>query len=272
VTEDDWEDGEREAGEDDGRRLAPPSSLAIGFLALVPLLASYEAARVAVGGRLRSTSELLLGRFLAVVSEHETALRIALVAVASAACLFHARRQQWRVTRSLMRAGVEGLVGAVLLGPVLLMLVRFLGDRVSEVALPRGLPADVPDLARMALVTGSAAWEELLFRLGVYSGLFVVARRAAGYVGAGERVASPIGDGVALVGSSLVFAAAHLDAVVGALGGGGEPFHSGLFAWRVLAGACLGLLYRWRGLGVAAWTHALFNAGLILGAGPAVLL
>jgi hypothetical protein len=168
-----------------------------------------------------------------------------------------------------MRVGVEGLVGGMLLGPVLLMLVTFLGDRVSEVALPAGLPADVPDLTRAALVFGSGAWEELCFRLGVYSMVFVLAKRTAGFLGAADGMGATIGDGVALLVSSLVFAAVHLDAFVGVLGAGGEPFHSGLFAWRAFAGVCLGVLYRWRGLGVAAWTHGLFNVGLILGAGPA---
>ena len=34
----------------------------------------------------------------------------------------------------------------------------------------------------------------------------------------------------------------------------------------------LGLLFRWRGVGVTAWTHGLFNLALLLGAGPDVFL
>ena len=249
-----------------------PSSLTLGFLALVPLLASYETARAAIGGSLRSTSELLLGHLFLVAGDFADAVRIALLASAAAACLVYARRQGWRITRSLMRTGVEGLVGAMLLGPVLLMLLTFVGDRVSEVALPRGLPPDVPDLARTALVFGAAAWEELCFRLGVYSILYLLARRLAGLLRVGERPARWTADAVALVGSALVFATGHLDVVVRFLGSGGEPFHSGLFVWRAFAGLYLGILYRWRGLGVAGWAHGLFNVGLILGAGPAVLV
>ena len=40
--------------------------------------------------------------------------------------------------------------------------------------------------------------------------------------------------------------------------------------WRLLAGILLAGLFRWRGLGVCAWAHGLFNLGLVLGAGPGV--
>lgn len=269
--EDDWEEDDELEG-DASRPLAPAGSLALGFAALLPLFASYEAARVAVGGGLRNTSELLVGRIFVFAGEHEAAARIGVLAVATMACFVFARRAGWRITRSLLRIAVEGLVAAVLLGPLLLLFVRVLGDRVSEVVLPSGLPPDVPDLARTALLFGSAAWEELCFRLGVYSIAFVLVARAMHLFGASRGLASVAGDGAAIVLSSLVFAAVHLDVVVGSLGAGGEPFHSGLFAWRLFAGLCLAVLYRWRGLGVAGWCHGLFNVGLILGAGPAVFV
>ena len=75
---------------------------------------------------------------------------------------------------------------------------------------------------------------------------------------------------LSLLGSSLAFAAFHLEACVAWLGVGGDPFEPAIFTYRVLAGMLLGLLFRWRGPGVAAWAHGLFNLGLLLGAGPDV--
>jgi membrane protease YdiL (CAAX protease family) len=77
---------------------------------------------------------------------------------------------------------------------------------------------------------------------------------------------------LAVLLSALVFAAVHLALFTQVLGPGGEPYHPGIFLWRVLAGVLLAALFRWRGPGVAAWTHALFNLALAIGAGPAVLL
>ena len=78
--------------------------------------------------------------------------------------------------------------------------------------------------------------------------------------------------GVALVGSSLEFAAAHLDGSLSWRGFGGEPWDAALFTWRALAGGVLLVLLKVRGLGVAVWTHALFNAAMLLGGGPAVFV
>jgi len=38
-----------------------------------------------------------------------------------------------------------------------------------------------------------------------------------------------------------------------------------------MAGMCLALLFRWRGLAACAWAHAFFNLALVLGAGPEAL-
>ena len=75
-----------------------------------------------------------------------------------------------------------------------------------------------------------------------------------------------------MLGSATLFAAAHLAAYTAWLGPGGEPYDASVFTWRLLAGILLGLVFRWRGPGVAAWTHGLFNLALLLGAGPDVFL
>jgi hypothetical protein len=38
-----------------------------------------------------------------------------------------------------------------------------------------------------------------------------------------------------------------------------------------LGGLALGLIFRWRGPGVAAWAHALFNVALWIGIDPDVI-
>ena len=69
----------------------------------------------------------------------------------------------------------------------------------------------------------------------------------------------------ALLVSAALFSAFHLELVQQHLGARGEPYHAGLFVWRLSAGIVLAGLFRWKGLAVAAWAHALFNLGLALG-------
>ncbi len=267
--------GARERGRrasDDGDPEEAPGRLGAGYLALVPMLAAYEWARSAVGGGVRNSSELALTRLFSPLGAWEDGARIGLLAILACVALVRVRELDLRLGRTVFVTALQGLAAAILLGPILVFLVELLGDSVAEVAFPIGRPEEVPGLPRTALVFGSSAWEELFFRLGAYSLLYLLVRRCSSFLGASDPAARWSADVVALTGSSLFFAAAHLEGCVRWLGEGGEPFHSGLFAWRAFAGVCLGVLFRWRGVGVAGWAHGLFNVALMLGAGPAVFL
>ncbi len=239
----------------------------------MPLLAAYEWASEAA--TLRNTSELVLTRALAPLGGYEDMARVAILAVLGIVALVRLRLAGEVLGRTVLRTALEGVVAAILLGPVLVLLVGLVGDSVGEIALPPARPiesADVGTLHRAALVFGASAWEEFFFRVGVYSLSYLVVLRVARFLGAPAQLSRGAAELIGLVGSSFFFAAAHLEGFVGLFGAGGEPFHSGLFAWRAFAGVCLGVLFRWRGVGVAAWTHGVFNVALLLGAGPAVFL
>jgi hypothetical protein len=255
------------AGSDPGR-----SRLAESWLALVPLLVAYEFGARASAGGARSAAELLvLAPVEAFADRADWARALALAALTIAAA-WRARRGGSALLPAVLRAGIEGALGAALLGPVLVGLLAVLPEVAPAVARASAPPAELPSLARTALAAGSGAWEEIVFRLGAYSACYLLAARALRFAGPGQRAAAAAAEVLAAAASSLVFAAFHLDRFVGRLGPGGEPFDEGAFWWRALAGLLLAVLYRWRGLGAAAWTHALFNASLVLGASPGVFL
>lgn len=92
---------------------------------------------------------------------------------------------------------------------------------------------------------GAGLHEELVFRAGLFHGgallLARVSRRPrAAWLAAG-------------VVTSVVFAAMHY------LGPMGDRFSASSFVFRLLLGAVFALLYRTRGIAVAAWTHALYD-------------
>jgi hypothetical protein len=85
------------------------------------------------------------------------------------------------------------------------------------------------------------------------AGLALLARRAFRW----SRLAS--GLFATLVGA-LVFSAFHY---VGPLG---DPLELGSFTFRAVAGVLFSGLYLTRGFGITAWTHALYDVLLVLGA------
>ncbi len=266
--EEDWDeeeqrlDGGSTAGEDSG----PGARMALGFLACIPLLAAYELALGWGAGASRSTAELCLFRFLAPLGPHVHWARMGIVAFLGVVALAWAAKNSTGVLVSLVKVVGEGIVWALIMGPVLLMLTSYLGVESVGALVPA--VAKAPSLDRALFILGTAAHEELFFRVIVYSGLYLVLRTLAGFMGAGPSTSRWSGELIGLVGSAAVFSALHLEMFTTWLGPGGEAFEAGVFLWRLLAGVMLGILLRWRGPGVAAWSHALFNLGLLLGAGP----
>jgi hypothetical protein len=240
-------------------------SLALGFLAALPLFLAYELAHVLEPGRFaRAAAESAVLRGLAPLGENLQLVRlVGLMACALGAVLWEQSQTRRGAAGLLLDVGREvglGSLAGLALGPLLVALLAWLGagPLASEFARPRAL------VTALRLV-GAAPWEELLFRVAAYGGVYLAAHRAVQFLGLAGPVAQGLAELVALLVSALVFAAFHLEPVQRLLGSTGEPFHAGLFLWRTSAGLLLGGLFRWRGLGVAAWAHAVFNLGVALG-------
>jgi len=261
----------KRAAQLDPERRGP--SLALGFLALVPLIVAHEwGAGVEQRGIVNFASVLLalpLMPFGARALEASWVV-YGLLAAASLVVLY---RSEYALLPRLLRVVGEGALGAVVLGPLLVFLCWLLDLTGEGSPLRSGVPAHMPPLAWAGVLCGGAAFEEIAYRLGVLSLAYLAVRRGLSALGASEGASRRAAEVLALLFSAAVFAISHLDFVVGRLAGsGGEPFDAAIFTWRVLAGILLGILFRWRGMGVAAWAHALFNLALTIGAGPDVFL
>lgn len=250
---------------------AGPRGVAMGFLAMAPMLIAYEAG-VAMGGTdgPRNFAELLACRMLAVFGSFESAARILLLVLLSVAAFARLRMTAQPIGRHILRTPLEGGAFALALGPVLLIALALFGLGASDLGLREHVPESGVALDRALRAFGAGAWEELLFRVGAYSAVFVAVRALTDLAGAKGEWRLGLADGLALVLSSLAFAACHLASFMSVVGLVGEAWEPRVFLWRVLAGLFLGGLYRWRGPGVAAWCHGVFNLALLLGAGPGV--
>jgi len=246
------------------------TSLALGWLAMTPLLLAYEWAQLANGGAVRNTGERLMLLAFDPLGEEVRWVRWTLIAGGCVAAAALTRARGARVRPGVARVILEGLGLSVALGPLLVVTLALLSAWLPRLDVS-WQPAGPPPLDSAALLAGGAAWEELCFRVGGYGILYLLVHAGLGVVGVGERAAAWLAEAAGLVGSSLVFAAAHLRGFVGWLGRGGAEFEPALFTWLVLAGILLGLVFRLRGPGVAAWTHGLFNVALLVGVDPDVL-
>jgi membrane protease YdiL (CAAX protease family) len=129
-----------------------------------------------------------------------------------------------------------------------------LGPLLDRLGIELDYPAQSEQaVAQVVTFLGAGIYEELIFRLVLYSGLAYLFRRA---------MLGPLGSGMlAAVGSAVLFAVAHH------LGPRGEPFDGYVFLFRTLAGIYFALLFQFRGFGVAAGAHACYDvlAGVMIG-------
>lgn len=248
--------------------------LALGFLAMLPLFVIYELSVRAGDGRVHNSAERLCFEALRAFPELVPWARVGALACGTVVALVICFRRRVAIVPGCARIFLEGLFGAVLLGPLMALAMRVGRSAVGPIEVRPGLPEDAPELHEAGFALGGAAYEELVFRVFLYGLCFLLVRRALRFLGPdgashGVLLGADLG---AIVLSSLAFAAFHLRAFSAWLAPGGEEFQPIVFTWRLVAGILLALLFRWRGPGVAAWTHGLFNVAVVIGAGPEILL
>ena len=111
-------------------------------------------------------------------------------------------------------------------------------------------------LAVISSHCGAGIYEELLFRVILFSGLLGLFKLAG--LTSGWRIAA------AVAASSLLFAAAHYQFDFTVAGHHfastvGDKFTWSSFLFRMSAGGFFSLLYCYRGFGVVVGTHALYD-------------
>lgn len=172
----------------------------------------------------------------------------------------HLRRDRWHLRWAVLYGM---LLESMTLGFVLVVFSHCQGlvSGTAQIAQLCSI-ADVSAVRQVIGFFGAGIYEELLFRLMLLPAI-VTLLCAAGT----SRAVSWI---TAIVLSSLLFAAAHyrLDLLIGSYEittTAGDVFQWNTFVFRSFAGAFFGVLYRYRGFGVAAGSHALYDILISVG-------
>ncbi len=226
---------------------------------VLPLLALYEAGVLLLGPRaIRNGADVWLRQLLDLSGFGQYFLLPALT-IGLLLAWHHLTRDRWRVSAAVVyvmfaECAVLGIV-LVGLGRMQAMAAQAIVDpyisteaQRAAIALPVGASGVV---GRIIGYMGAGVYEEMLFRLMLLPPVAACAFRL------GARRGLRIG--AAVLVTSLVFSAAHY------LGPHGETFDSFSFAFRFLAGAFFAVLFVFRGFGIAAGTHALYDVFVSLG-------
>jgi hypothetical protein len=158
------------------------------------------------------------------------------------------RRRQPFQTRIVVPIVLESTIYALTMGSlIVLVMTKVFGisPRLAAAVEQQGV------LARVVMSLGAGVYEELVFRLGLLGGLFYLGDRVFRW-GKWPSLA------IALLLSAVAFSAAHHVPPYG------DPLRLDVFTFRALAGVFFGLLFWFRGLAVAVYTHALYDVYVLL--------
>ncbi len=229
------------------------------ILFALPLLLAYEGLAAVLArpgqGELRNGADVLLRMaFSSVAGAYGPAILMALIVLVGLGLVVFDLRSSGGSLRPAVFVGMLGeSVGlAAVFGLVVGITTAKLLGSLHVLAIGAGPLAQTSWATRLMLSLGAGLYEELFFRVLLVTGLAAGARAI---FGAGKRTAGVI----AAVGGAIIFSAFHY------IGPYGEPLQLQSFVFRMLSGLAFSGLYLIRGFGVTAWTHALYDAFLLLG-------
>ena len=219
-----------------------------GLLLVLPLWLLYEVLAFQLNdgwlGELRTGTDLLVKYFLWKL-DLNPGIGAVLILVAAAAFVLARREEVRESTRRPSFFGyaiLESVVYALLFGVVV--------GGVLELFLSQGYSARHPRVAALVMNLGAGVYEELFFRLVLISAVVAALGKMTRWP---ERAQYALAVGL----SAVLFASAHHLQVFQ------EPLNLRAWGFRFLAGVAFALLFIARGVGIAAYTHSLYNVLLM---------
>lgn len=226
------------------------NSLLYSYLISLPLLLLYEilifASRPDPQYSVRISVDVWIRTLFSMFGNNILSITLIVVALLGMVILY---RERERLTSLRPRYFIWMLGEAFLYAFGLALLLSTIVGLLVQLMQP-GTLQSLSTLQKIALSLGAGLYEELFFRVILVSGLVYVFN----YLFSRRWVAL----GGAIIVAALIFSLVHY---IGALG---DSFALGSFLFRFLFGLALNAIYLWRGFGVAAWTHAIYDIMVVV--------
>jgi membrane protease YdiL (CAAX protease family) len=226
-------------------------TLTYSYLIALPLLIMYEVfiliSQPDADQFVRLSTDIWIKWIFASMGFDTLKFTIALAFILGLVIFFKERSNPVKVRgRFFLYMILESAMYAVIIAMVI---SGFLG-LIFNIAAPEGI-GGLTKFQQLALSLGAGLYEELIFRVLLVSGLVVVFGWL-GFQGGWKNAA-------AMILAALIFSAVHY------FGTFGDQFTMSSFLFRFLFGLALNGLLIYRGFGIAAWTHSLYDVIVVVG-------
>jgi len=210
------------------------------FLFILPLLAFYEIGIVLYGTETKNAADSIVTMPFEVFGDSATLAFNSLIIIICFCSIFYIEKKKRLSCRIFIPMFFESAVYGFSLGYVILFFVHGYS------------PLDITNLYVHSFIKGiiislgAGIYEEILFRMLLLSILYFVIVKAL-------RINPIIGSLCSILICAFIFSIMHY------MGPSGDSFSISSFSFRLVAGFILSAIFIFRGLGIAVYTHAIYD-------------
>ncbi len=224
-------------------------TLLYSYLISLPLLLAYEVlifiAQPDAEQVVRISVDVWIKRLFSYIGQDVLSITLIFVALLGVVVLYRERNRLSTLKLSyfggmIVESSIYAFILALLISATVSNLMQMLQTSPIE---------QLSLLQQFALSLGAGIYEELFFRVILVSALLFIFEKifAKKYISYAS----------AIILAAIIFSLVHYVGVMG------DPFTFGSFLFRFLFGLALNAIYIWRGFGMAAWTHAIYDLMVI---------
>ncbi len=221
-------------------------SLASSFLFILPLLILYEVGIAMQGSGIKNAADVIVKTPLNLFGKNGSLIFNSLVIVFLFTSVFYIENEYRFSPLIFIPMFLESMVCSLFMGYALGFLVyKILFPYVLAKPFSTGIGAGI------ILSVGAGVYEEIVFRLLFLSALYYLFAVLL-------KINKPVSTAASILVGALIFAGMHY---VGAFS---DSFTYTGFTFRLLAGIFLSAVFLFRGLGIAVYTHAIYDVLSVL--------
>ncbi|HHT9125473.1 MAG TPA: CPBP family intramembrane glutamic endopeptidase [Candidatus Brocadiia bacterium] len=234
-------------------------NLANSFLFILPLMVLYEVAITLSGSSVKNTADVIVKSPLEIFGRNGTLIFNLIIISIFFYAAFHLERKNLLSLRTYTIMFLESAIYALLLGKASQFLTtQFMPSSASGGSnlfgiwdLGFGISLSSARGTGIILSIGAGVYEEIVFRLLLLSALYFIFVRMC-------KINDGIGGFLSIVIGAIIFSSMHY---IGSLS---DTFSTEGFLFRIMAGLILSTIFIFRGLGIAVYTHALYDVCIVL--------
>ena len=210
------------------------------FLFILPLLAFYEIGIVIYGTETKNAADVLVKKPFEIFGDSASLAFNSLIIIISFCSIFYVEKKKRLSCGIFIPMLFESMVYGFFLGYVTLFFVHGY------------LPFDITNsyaqnfIKGVIISLGAGIYEEILFRMLLLSLLYFIIIKAL-------RINPIIGSLCSILICASIFSIMHYT------GASGDSFSISSFSFRLVAGIVLSAIFIFRGLGIAVYTHAIYD-------------